>query len=275
MRTRRGCPPHPDGSPLVTNRGRWGGRTFNEHSLQHLLSALGSSDRRTDTRVSQNLLVVAPSASSLSLQATRRTRAKKMELQQGFCIWLTGLPSAGKTTIAREVERRLRERGVHTELLDGDEVRRGLSSDLGFDRKSREMHASRVTFVARVLARNNVVPLVALISPYRQSRALARKEIGAFVEVYVSTPLNVCEERDVKGLYRKARMGEIHDMTGVDDPYEPPVSPEIVVDTLGQNPGESAEFLLAELVRLKWLPDSFSKSMASGAPARDRLKVHV
>jgi adenylylsulfate kinase len=198
-----------------------------------------------------------------------------MELPQGFCIWFTGLPSAGKTTIAREVERRLRDRGVQTELLDGDEVRRGLSSDLGFDRMSRETHASRVTFVARVLARNKVVPLVALISPYRKSRALARKEIGAFVEVYVSTPLNICEERDVKGLYRKARLGEIRDMTGIDDPYEPPESPEIVVDTLGQNPSESAEFLLAELVRLRWLPGSFSKQATAGQPAHDQLKVHV
>ena len=197
-----------------------------------------------------------------------------MELRQGFCIWLTGLPSAGKTTIAREVERRLRDRNVRTELLDGDEVRRGLSSDLGFDRKSREMHASRVTYVARVLARNHVVPLVALISPYRQSRALARKEIGAFVEVYVSTPLHVCEERDVKGLYRKARLGEIHDMTGVDDPYEPPESPDIVVDTLGQDPGESAEFLLSELVRLGWLSAGFSEPLTPGSPVRGHLRAH-
>lgn len=198
-----------------------------------------------------------------------------MELPQGFCLWLTGLPSAGKSTIAREVERRLRDRGVRTELLDGDEVRRGLSADLGFDRRSRELHAARVTFVARVLARNCVVPVVALISPYRESRALARKEIGNFVEVYVSTPLNVCEQRDVKGLYRKARKGEIRGMTGIDDPYEPPEAPEVVLDTVGQTPEESAQYLLAELVRLKWLPGLFSKPLAPGSAGPDPPKVPV
>lgn len=172
---------------------------------------------------------------------------------RGFCIWLTGLPSAGKTTIAKELVPRLRAMGRFTELLDGDEVRKGLSADLGFDRKSREMHAARVTFVAKVLARNGVVPLVALISPYRTSRARAREEIGAFVEVYVNTPLALCEERDVKGLYRKARNGEIKEMTGIDDPYEPPEHPEIVVDTRSASPGESAEHILSELARIGWL----------------------
>ena len=186
-------------------------------------------------------------------------------LDRGFCVWLTGLPSAGKTTIARELEARLRARGVRTELLDGDEVRRGLSADLGFDRKSREMHAARVTFVAKVLARNGVVPLVALISPYRSSRAQARQDIGSFVEVYVNTPLSVCETRDVKGLYRKAREGVIHDMTGVDDPYEPPLQPDIVVDTLHQPPHASADFVLSELTRLGWLPAASSRSAPSAS----------
>lgn len=180
-----------------------------------------------------------------------------MELERGFCIWLTGLPSAGKTTIAREIETRMRQLGVRTELLDGDDVRRGLSSDLGFDRNAREMHAARVTFVAKVLARNGVVPLVALISPYRVSRTRARQEIGAFVEVYVSTPLSVCEGRDVKGLYRKARRGEIHEMTGVDDPYEPPETPDIVVDTVLHDAASSAEYVLDQLVLLGWLPAAF------------------
>jgi adenylylsulfate kinase len=105
----------------------------------------------------------------------------------GFCIWLTGLPSAGKTTIAGALTPKLRARGWNVELLDGDEVRKGLSADLGFDRAARESHASRVTFVAKVLARNGVIPIVALISPYRTSRAKARQEIGAFVEVHVTT----------------------------------------------------------------------------------------
>jgi len=172
----------------------------------------------------------------------------------GVCIWLTGLPSAGKTTIAKELLPLLRSEGWFADLLDGDEIRRGLSADLGFDRKSREVHAGRVAFVAKLLARNGSIPIVALISPYRSSRARAREEIGRFVEVYVNTPVEVCERRDVKGLYKKARAGEIKEMTGVDDPYEPPVAPDIVVDTVRMSPAESAAFIRSELHRLGWLP---------------------
>jgi adenylylsulfate kinase len=171
---------------------------------------------------------------------------------KGYCLWFTGLPSAGKTSIANALIPLLRSRGWNTELLDGDEVRRGLSADLGFDRAAREMHAGRVTFVAKLLARNDAIPIVALISPYATSRAKARSEIGRFVEIYVSTPLDVCEQRDVKGLYKKARQGLIHEMTGVDDPYEVPEHPEILVDTRGQTPEESARFVLSELERLGW-----------------------
>ncbi|MFZ0699135.1 MAG: adenylyl-sulfate kinase [Thermoplasmata archaeon] len=176
----------------------------------------------------------------------------------GFCIWLTGLPSAGKTTIARELSPHLVERGWSVELLDGDEVRRGLSADLGFDRTSREKHAGRVSFVAKILARSGAIPVVALISPYRASRAQARAEIGRFVEVYVNTPLAVCEQRDVKGLYRRARAGEIKEMTGVDDPYEAPEHPEITVEAARLSPSASAEYILAELSRQGWLARSRS-----------------
>ena len=171
---------------------------------------------------------------------------------RGFCVWLTGLPSAGKTTIARELAPLLRERGWNVELLDGDEIRQGLSSDLGFGRKARETHAARVTYVAKVLVRNDVIPIVALISPYSSSRARARQEIGRFVEIYISTPLDVCEQRDVKGLYKKARAGEIKEMTGVDDPYEPPTTPEIRVDTVRLAPRDSARYILKELDQLGW-----------------------
>ena len=173
---------------------------------------------------------------------------------EGFCLWLTGLPSAGKTTIGKVLVEKLGARGRFVELLDGDEIRKGLSADLGFDRASREAHAGRVSFVAKLLARNGAIPIVALISPYRSSRARARTEIGRFVEVYVNTPLEVCEVRDVKGLYRKARAGEIHDMTGVDDPYEPPENPEIVVDAVRLSPAQSADAILAELERRGLLP---------------------
>jgi adenylylsulfate kinase len=173
---------------------------------------------------------------------------------EGFCLWLTGLPSAGKTTIGRALVEKLTARGRFAELLDGDEIRKGLSSDLGFDRASREAHAGRVTYVAKVLARNGVIPIVALISPYRSSRARARAEIGRFVEIYVDTPLAVCEQRDVKGLYKKARAGEIHEMTGIDDPYEVPEHPELVVDAVRLSPTESADAILRELERRGLLP---------------------
>ena len=180
----------------------------------------------------------------------------------GFCLWLTGLPSAGKTTIAQSLTPKLRARGWNVELLDGDEVRRGLSADLGFDRKAREAHAARVTYVAKVLARNGVIPIVALISPYASSRAKARQEIGRFVEVHVTTPLEVCEQRDVKGLYRKARAGEIKEMTGIDDPYEAPEQPEIRVDTHDRTPEQSAEYILNELERLGYFGSDAGHSAA-------------
>ena len=171
---------------------------------------------------------------------------------RGFCLWFTGLPSSGKTSIAKATMLLLRERGWNVELLDGDEVRKGLSADLGFDRAGREAHAGRVSFVAKVLARNDAIPIVALISPYATSRARARAEIGRFVEIYVSTPVDVCEQRDVKGLYKKAREGLLREFTGVNDPYEVPEHPEIRVDTIDRTPDESARYVLAELDRLGW-----------------------
>ncbi len=171
----------------------------------------------------------------------------------GFCLWLTGLPSAGKTTISHELAPLLAARGWKVEVLDGDEVRKGLSADLGFDRSSREQQARRVTYVAKVLTRNEVIPIVALISPYAASRAYARQEVGRFVEVYIRTPIEVCEQRDAKGLYKRARAGEIQDFTGVDDPYEPPEHAEIVVDTTRMRPPESAAYVVSELERLGWL----------------------
>lgn len=181
--------------------------------------------------------------------------------QRAFCLWLTGLPSAGKTTIGRILFERLKARGFRAEFLDGDEVRRGLSSDLGYDRRSREAHARRVAYVAKVLVRQEVVPVVALISPYRSSRAEARREIGAFVEVHVATPIEVCETRDSKGLYAKARRGEIAGFTGVDDPYEPPEAAEVRITTVGESPERSAERVLRELERRGLVPPASGEGL--------------
>ncbi len=171
----------------------------------------------------------------------------------GFAIWMTGLPGSGKSTLARLMETTLRERyGRHVEVLDGDDVRKGLSRDLGLSREDREEHARRVSYVAKVLARNGVIAVVALISPYRRSRAEAKEMIGKerFVEVYVKAPLSVCESRDPKGLYARARRGEIDNMTGIQHPYEEPETPDLVVDTTAGTPQESADRLLAGLLRL-------------------------
>ncbi|MDG6910097.1 MAG: adenylyl-sulfate kinase [Nitrososphaerota archaeon] len=174
-------------------------------------------------------------------------------MPQGFAVWMTGLPGSGKSTLAKLLEAKLREEhGRNVEVLDGDEVRKGLSRDLGLSKEDREEHARRVSYVAKVLARNGVIAVVALISPYRASRAEARGMIGPerFVEVYISAPLSVCEERDPKGLYARALRGEITNMTGVQDPYEAPEHPDLVVDTTLGTPEESTEALMDGLRKL-------------------------
>lgn len=169
---------------------------------------------------------------------------------------MTGLPGSGKSTIAMILKRRLEsDYGRFVEILDGDEIRRGLSRDLGLSREDREEHARRVSYLAKVLSRNGVISVVALISPYRTSREFARETIGTgrFVEVYVKASLSTCEKRDPKGLYAKARRGEITNMTGIQDPYEEPIAPEIVVDSENASPEKSTEELLAGLKRLGYL----------------------
>jgi adenylylsulfate kinase len=147
-------------------------------------------------------------------------------------VWLTGLPSSGKTTLARALEKRLLDAGHRVEVLDGDVVRTHLTRDLGFSREDRDENVRRIGYVAHLLSRNGVVALCPVISPYRAARDEVRElHAGRFLEVHVSTPMEVCAGRDVKGLYARQRAGEIAGLTGVDDPYEPPLSPEVVVPT--------------------------------------------
>ena len=143
-------------------------------------------------------------------------------------IWFTGLSGSGKTTISTEVAKILRQRGSRVEVLDGDIVRQNLTRDLGFSRTDRDENIRRIGFVAHLLTRNGVVVLVSAISPYRDVRQEVRNKIGSnFIEVYVNAPLSTCEDRDVKGLYKRVRKGEIKFFTGIDDPYEPPLKPEV------------------------------------------------
>jgi adenylyl-sulfate kinase len=172
---------------------------------------------------------------------------------EGFTLWLTGLPRAGKSTIAGIVAGRLRLLGVERiEVLDGDEVREGLCRDLGFSRSDREENIHRITYVSKVLTRNGVVVLVAAISPYRESRERAREEIQSFVEVWCRASVEACAARDYKGLYEKAMRGEIDNLTGVNDPYEEPEDADLVLQTDSETPEDSAEHVM-DLLRDKQL----------------------
>jgi bifunctional enzyme CysN/CysC len=165
----------------------------------------------------------------------------------GFTVWFTGLSSAGKTTLSRAVYDRLLARGCQVERLDGDDVRRHLCKDLGFSKRDRDENIRRIGFVAELLTRNGVIALVAAISPYRAVRDEVRARIGDFVEVFVNAPLETCEQRDCKGLYRKARAGQLPGFTGIDDPYEPPPTPEIECRTDRETLDESVEKVLGWL----------------------------
>jgi adenylylsulfate kinase len=164
---------------------------------------------------------------------------------KGFCLWFTGLSGSGKTTITNVLVRELRARGSKLEVLDGDIVRENLSKGLGFSKEDRDTNIRRIAFVANLLSRNGVPVITAAISPYREIRDEARQMMGdRFIETYVKASVEACEERDVKGLYAKARSGEIKEFTGVSDPYEPPEDPEIVCATERESPEESAQKIL-------------------------------
>ena len=176
-----------------------------------------------------------------------------MEKQKGVTVWFTGLPCCGKTTIAKKVTTILKNKGYKVEHLDGDIVRESLTSDLDFSKEDREENLKRVTFVAKILTRNGVFVLATFVSPYKERRNKSRKEIGSFVEIYVKCPVEVCKKRDVKGMYKKALNGEIKNFTGVDDPYEEPENPDLVINSDKESIDESVEKVFKKLKELGYI----------------------
>ena len=193
---------------------------------------------------------------------------------RGLTIWFTGLPCSGKTTVATILVERLKNMGIKAERLDGDVVRQSLTKDLGFSKEDRDKNIERITFVAELLTRNGVLTLVSFISPYTKKRDEARTRIKDFIEVYVKCPVEECERRDVKGMYKKARAGEIKNFTGVDDPYEEPLNAEIVLETDKEIQDESADKVVSYLLKSKILEDKFYYKYESEEEKkiRERLK---
>jgi len=173
---------------------------------------------------------------------------------RGVTVWFTGLPCSGKTTIANKLADILKNRGFRVERLDGDIIREELTSDLGFSRKDRDENIKRVTFVAKLLTRNDVIVLATFISPYRERRNKSRKEIDDFLEVYVKCPVEECIKRDVKGMYKKALEGKIKGFTGIDDPYEEPIEPDLILETNKEKVEESVDKVLLLLKKTGYIP---------------------
>jgi bifunctional enzyme CysN/CysC len=209
-------------------------------------------DRISNRTVGAGLLNFAlRRADNIHWQHTDVSKASRAALkgQRGRVVWLTGLSGAGKSTIANLVEKRLHALGRHTYLLDGDNVRHGLNKNLGFTEEDRVENIRRVAEVAKLMVDAGLIVLTAFISPFRAERRLAREILqdGEFVEVFVDTPLAVAEQRDVKGLYKKARSGQLKNFTGIDSPYEAPESAELVIDTTKMDPVAAAERIVAWL----------------------------
>ena len=211
-------------------------------------------DKITNATVGAGMLHFALRRSdNIHMQATDVDKAKRSELksQKPCVVWFTGLSGAGKSTVANIVEKKLAALGQHTYLLDGDNVRHGLNKDLGFTDADRVENIRRIGEVAGLMVDSGLIVLTAFISPFRSERALARSVVddGDFIEVFVDTPLSVAEERDPKGLYKKARRGELKNFTGIDSPYEAPENPEILVDTGTLSAEQAAEKVVKELRR--------------------------
>ena len=195
----------------------------------------------------------------------------------GFTVWLTGLPCSGKSTIAEQLAEGIRASGRSVEVLDGDIIRTNLCRGLGFSREDRDINVRRIGFVAQLLSRNGVAVVVAAVSPYAQARQEVREQIEDFFEVHVECPIAECERRDVKGMYAKARAGQLPGFTGVDDPYEPPVAPEVTVHTQRETPEQSAARVLTALDRRGCLGPASgltsSRESGSGAAASSRRRT--
>lgn len=190
---------------------------------------------------------------SLSIDQ-RTSQGTSSTRNPGFVLWFTGLSGSGKTTLARLVEAELKARGVRVERLDGDVVRQSLTADLGFSKEDRDKNIQRVTFVAKLLSRNDVGVLASFISPYRATRDWVRSEVTNFIEVFVDCSLEECIHRDVKGLYIKALAGEIPEFTGISDPYEPPLNPQITLHTHLESVEESFGIIMGYLEERGYVP---------------------
>ncbi|MCG3084277.1 adenylyl-sulfate kinase [Anoxybacillus sp. LAT_35] len=185
---------------------------------------------------------------------TKEDRRKKNN-HHSFVLWFTGLSGSGKSTLANAVAKTLFEQNIHCYVLDGDNVRHGLNSDLGFSAEDRTENIRRIGEVAKLFVDSGQIVLTAFISPFRQDRQLVRNKLAQdeFVEVYVRCPLETCEQRDPKGLYKKARNGEIRDFTGIDSPYEPPLSPDVVVDTDQHSIEQCVQQIISYLKNKQWI----------------------
>ena len=225
---------------------------FEPYSRNRTLGALIMVDRLTAETVGAGMIEFAlRRAANIHWQSFEvdRTARERLKLQNARCFWFTGLSASGKSTIANLLEKRLHATGVHTYVLDGDNVRHGLNRDLGFTETDRVENIRRVAEVARLMVDAGLVVLVSFISPFRSDRAFARSLFadGDFIEVFVDTPLELCEKRDPKGLYVKARAGSIRNFTGIDSPYEPPEQPEIHVRTAVSEPAQAVEIITARV----------------------------
>ncbi|MFN2376836.1 MAG: adenylyl-sulfate kinase [Candidatus Binatia bacterium] len=201
-----------------------------------------------------------PKSKNIVWHQSTVTRAEREEISghRGCTVWLTGLSGSGKSTVANLLEKALWERGVRSFVLDGDNIRHGLNKDLGFSPKDRTENIRRIGEVAALFTDGGIVNVTAFISPYRADRDIARKAMpeGCFIEVYMKCDLAECEKRDPKGLYKKARAGEIPEFTGISAPYEAPESPELEVDTTGQTPEQSLAAILVHLEAKGYIPKS-------------------